>query len=392
MLSEGVDVPSLDAVLFLNPRDSVVDVVQSVGRVMRKTADKKFGYIILPIPIPANQSPSEALNDNRNYKVVWQVLQALRAHDDRFNAMINKLDMNRKKDEQIKVIGVSGKPANETDGTPSENDPAQLTLDAAIFEQWRTGIYARIVEKVGDRRYWDTWANDISSIATKHIDRMQTLLSDRSSEPSRSFDRFLERLHEEINPSVSRDDAIEMLAQYLITRPVFEALFANESFTVQNPVSLAMQQMLDSLGEHTLEEERTTLDKFYRSVQARAANIDNAEGRQRVVIELYDKFFKNAFPKMAERLGIVYTPIEVVDYLLHSADYVLRQHFGKGLTDEGVHILDPFTGTGTFVTRLLQSGLIKPEDAARKFDQELHANEIVLLAYYIAAVNIEMIY
>jgi predicted helicase len=393
-LSEGVDVPSLDAVLFLNPRDSVVDVVQSVGRVMRKAEGKNFGYIILPIPIPANQSPEEALNDNKNYKVVWQVLQALRAHDDRFNAMINKLDLNDRKDKQVKVIGVGGgKEVDTGTGDTDRKDPSvQLVIDPALFEQWRNGIYAKIVAKVGDRRYWDSWAQDIAKIADTHIQRMRRYLAEPASDQAMAFDRFLTRLHDEINPAVSRDDAIEMLAQHLITRPVFEALFASENFTQKNPVSRAMQQMLDDLGEHTLEEERDTLQKFYRSVRERAANIDNAEGRQKVVVELYDKFFRNAFPKMAERLGIVYTPVEVVDYLLHSADHVLRQHFGKGLTDEGVHVLDPFTGTGTFITRLLQSGLIREEDAARKFATELHANEVVLLAYYIAAVNIEVVY
>ncbi|HEV2526915.1 MAG TPA: type ISP restriction/modification enzyme [Thermomicrobiales bacterium] len=390
-LSEGVDVPALDAVLFLNPRDSVVDVVQSVGRVMRKADGKKYGYIILPIPIPASKSASEALSDNTSYKVVWQVLQALRAHDDRFNAMVNKLDLNQRKDEQIKVIGVGGGKSRNIDDTVKD-DLVQLTIDPTLFEQWRTAIYARIVDKVGDRRYWDNWAGDIAKIAETHVARMRSLLTAEHSGPALGFDRFLGSLREQINPSVTRDDAIEMLAQHLITRPVFEALFASEAFTDQNPVSQAMQQMLDALGEHTLEEERATLEKFYRSVHERAAGIDNAEGRQRVITELYDKFFRNAFPKMAERLGIVYTPVEVVDYLLHSADYVMRQHFGKGLTDEGVHILDPFTGTGTFITRLLQSGLIRPEDAARKFDHELHANEVVLLAYYIAAVNIETVF
>jgi predicted helicase len=394
-LSEGVDVPALDAVLFLNPRDSVVDVVQSVGRVMRKSDGKKYGYIILPIAIPAGQSPQEALNDNTNYKVVWQVLQALRAHDDRFNAMVNKIELNKRKPPQVQIIGVGGgrqrAGADDSEGEESA-ETAQIALDLQFFEQWREAIYAKIVDKVGDRRYWDTWAQDIADIAETHIVRMQKLLAHRSSEPSQAFDTFLERLHEEINPSVSRDDAIEMLAQHLITRPVFEALFASNSLELENPVSQAMQEMLDALNENTLEGERTTLERFYRSVQQRAAGIDNAEGRQRIVIELYDKFFRNAFPKMAERLGIVYTPVEVVDYLLHSADYVLRKHFGKGLTDEGVHVLDPFTGTGTFITRLLQSGLIKKDDAARKFEQELHANELVLLAYYIAAVNIEMVY
>ena len=392
-LSEGVDVPALDAVLFLNPRDSEVDVVQSVGRVMRKSEGKNFGYIILPIPIPANQSPEEALNDNTNYRVVWQVLQALRAHDDHFDTMINTLDLNKKKDKQVKVIGVGGGKVETGTGDTGKQDPSvQLVIDPSMFEQWREGIYARIVDKVGDRRYWDSWAQDIAKIADTHIQRMQKYLSDRDSDQAEAFDRFLKRLHEEINPAVSRDEAIEMLAQHLITRPVFEALFANEAFALKNPVSAAMQQMLDDLGEHTLEQERETLQKFYGSVRERAANIDNAEGRQKVVVELYEKFFSNAFPKMTDRLGIVYTPTEVVDYLLHSADHVLREHFGKGLTDEGVHVLDPFTGTGTFITRLLQSGLIRPEDAARKFDSELHANEIVLLAYYIAAVNIESVF
>lgn len=392
-LSEGVDVPALDAVLFLNPRDSVVDVVQSVGRVMRKSPDKTYGYIILPITIPADQSPEEALNDNKNYRVVWQVLQALRAHDDRFTAMINKLDLNTKKNETIQIIGVGGN-KQERDGDPGKADmtAVQLKLDRAFYQQWRDGIYAKIVKKVGDRRYWETWAKDIAAIANTHIERMHVLLSAPESPQSQAFDVFLERLRDEINPSVSRDEAIEMLAQHLITRPVFESLFATSTFANSNPVSQAMQGMLDALDEHQLEEERRTLDRFYASVKERAADIDNAVGRQKVVIELYDTFFRNAFPKMAERLGIVYTPVEVVDYLLHSADYVLREHFGKGLTDEGVHVLDPFTGTGTFITRLLQSGLIRPEDAQRKYDHELHANEVVLLAYYIAAVNIELVF
>ena len=315
----------------------------------------------------------EALNDNKNYKVVWQVLQALRAHDDRFNAMINKIELNKRRPPQIDIIGVGGgKEKGGDDGSPSdggEDVVGQIALDLQFFEQWREAIYARIVDKVGDRRYWDSWAKDIADIADTHIVRMHKLLEDPSSEPSKAFDTFLDRLHEEINPAVTRDEAIEMLAQHLITRPVFEALFTGSGFVDQNPVSCAMQEMLDALGEQQLGEERKTLERFYRSVQQRAAGIDNAEGRQKVVIELYDKFFRNAFPKMADRLGIVYTPVEVVDYLLHSADWVLRKHFGKGLTDEGVHVLDPFTGTGTFITRLLQSGLIRPEDAEREVHQ-----------------------
>ena len=112
-----------------------------------------------------------------------------------------------------------------------------------------------------------------------------------------------------------------------------------------------------------------------------------------MLLELYERFFKVALKKEAERLGIVYTPVEVVDFILHSADHALQQHFGRRLTGEDVHILDPFTGTGTFIVRLLQNqDLIQCEDLVRKFQSELHANEIVLLAYYIAAINIEEAY
>ena len=144
--------------------------------------------------------------------------------------------------------------------------------------------------------------------------------------------------------------------------------------------------------EHRLDKEADTLELFYESVKMRADGINNAEGKQKIVVELYDKFFRNAFPRMTERLGIVYTPVEVVDFIIHSVNDLLQQEFGQTLGSEGVHILDPFTGTGTFVTRLLQSGLISKDQLAHKYKNEIHCNEIVLLAYYIAAINIEAVY
>lgn len=397
-LSEGVDVPALDAVMFLTPRNSVVDVVQSVGRVMRKADGKQYGYIILPIGIPADLTPEEALRDNKKYKVVWQVLQALRAHDDRFNATVNKLELNQSKPDNIQVIGVTGGDADDDGGTPSENDTnksndtgQQGVLNFPHIDEWRDAIYAKIVQKCGQRRYWEDWAKDIAAIAERHISRIKALLESLPQHKA-TFDTFLQGLRNNLNPAISTDDAIEMLAQHLITQPVFDALFEDYDFTQHNPVSQAMQAMLDVLHEQSLRKETATLERFYASVKMRAKGIDNATGKQKIIVELYDKFFRAAFPRMAERLGIVYTPTEVVDFIIHSTDAALQQEFGKGLSDQGVHILDPFTGTGTFMARLLQSGLIKPEDLQRKYQQELHANELVLLAYYIAAVNIEAAY
>ena len=392
-LSEGVDVPALDAVIFLNPRNSVIDVVQSVGRVMRKAEEqgKKYGYIILPIGIPADMPPEEALKDNEKYKVVWQVLQALRAHDDRFNATVNQIELNKSRPDNIQIIGVGGKePGDKSNG--DGRTPIREVQSSFLFphlEEWKDAIFARIVLKCGDRRYWESWAKDVAVIAERHVTRIKALLESRDPRHKSAFTDFLAGLRQNLNPAISEADAIEMLSQHLITRPVFDALFANNAFTQHNPVSVAMQKMLDTLADQSLEKETASLDKFYSSVRERASGIDNAEGRQRILKELYDKFFRTAFPKLAERLGIVYTPIEVVDFIVHSVSDVLLREFGCAIGEKDVHIIDPFTGIGTFIVRLLQSGLIQPADLLRKYQHELHANEIVLLAYYIAAINIE---
>lgn len=399
VLSEGVDVPSLDAVMFLSARNSQVDVVQSVGRVMRRAEGKKYGYIVIPIVVPSNIKPEEALNDNKNYKVVWTVLNALRAHDDRFNATVNKIDLNKRKPPQITI----GRPLRDSDndgdnvhekdsryGNDSQSSAAQRQLQFQ-FEQLQSVIYARMVEKVGDRKYWEQWAKDVALIADRQIERIANLVENNNKQKE-AFENFLLGLQKNINPAIHKEEAIEMLAQHIITKPIFEALFEGYSFEKHNAVSVAMQNMLTLLEGNSLAAESQALQKFYDSVRRRAEGIDNAQGKQRIVIELYDKFFETAFPKMVKQLGIVYTPIEVVDFMIHSVNYVLEKEFSRTLSDENIHVLDPFTGTGTFITRLLQSGLIQEKDLPRKYQHEIHANEIVLLAYYIAAVNIENAY
>ncbi len=394
-LSEGVDVPSLDAVMFLSARNSEVDVVQSVGRVMRRSEGKKYGYIIIPVLVPSDVEADKALDDNKRYAVVWTVLNALRAHDDRFNAIINKIDLNKKRPDQI-LIGRPDYSFDEDGNWVNENEGGYKTDKlneqfAFQFEALQNVLYARLVKKVGDRRYWEQWATNVAEIAQRLVERI-TYLIEEKTEHRKAFDMFLKGLQSNINSSISDKEAIDMLAQHMITKPVFEALFAGYSFVDNNAISMAMEHMMGLLEEGALEKDTKVLNKFYESVRMRAEGIDNAEAKQKIIIELYDKFFKTAFPKMVEQLGIVYTPVEVVDFILHSVNDVLQQEFGQTISDEDVHVLDPFTGTGTFITRLIQSGLIKKEDLPRKYERELHANEIVLLAYYIADVNIENAY
>jgi predicted helicase len=394
-LSEGVDVPSLDAVMFLNPRRSVVDVVQSVGRVMRLAQGKKYGYIILPVVVPAGVEPEKALDDSKNFQVVWDVLQALRAHDERFDAMVNKVELNKARDRKIDVIGIGHPdPHDDEDRDGAATDKkgsAQVSLDLKLsqMDELRNAIYARMVKKVGSRTYWDQWAKDIAVIAQAHIARITALVDDPSTAAAGQFDDFHDALRANLNESITRDGAIEMLAQHMITKPVFDALFEGYAFTDHNPVSQVMNRMVDALTAMHVDAEAESLEKFYESVRLRATGIDNAEGKQKIITELYESFFKNAFPRAADAMGVVYTPIEIVDFILRSVNDVLVKEFGRLISDKGVHVLDPFTGTGTFIVRLLQSGLIRPEDLARKYASELHANEILLLAYYIAAINIE---
>lgn len=409
-LSEGVDVPALDAVLFLTPRNSQVDVVQSVGRVMRKSEGKQRGYVVLPVVIPAGKTPSEALDDNKIYRVVWQVLQALRSHDDRFDAMINKMELIGHDPNQMEVIAVTDnvkrkpkKRGKEQAGKGQQTigklpEKPSVGKDTQRIMQFNVGeiekaLYAKVVKKCGNRSHWEDWANDIAKIANTHITRIQTIVEnpDHTTEKA-AFDEFAKELRDDLNDSITDAEVVEMLAQHLITKPVFEALFADYSFAGSNPVSKAMQSVLTVLEAHSLHKEADTLDKFYASVKLRASGIDKAEGKQKIVVELYDKFFRNAFPRLTERLGIVYTPVEVVDFIIHSVNDVLQSEFGQTLGSKGVHIIDPFTGTGTFITRMLQSGLISKDQLEHKYKHEIHANEIVLLAYYIAAINIEAVY
>lgn len=327
------------------------------------------------------------------------MLNALRAHDDRFNAEVNKIELSKKKPKNILFCGVGASRKDEDQHSDGDSKPRaesaaeQLATQLSMsFNDLQNVFYAKLVTKVGTKRYWELWAKDIAQIAEQHIERIKALIADNGKH-RRAFDQLMRGLHRNINPGLSEQDAIEMLSQHIISRPVFEALFENYQFAASNPISRSMQKMLDLLDDETkTEEEHQKLQKFYEYVRTTVGDIHEAEGRQRIIVELYDKFFKVASPRTVEKLGIVYTPVEVVDFIIRSVGYILRREFGRSLSDENVHILDPFTGTGTFITRLLQSGLISREALERKYGREIHANEIVLMAYYIASVNIENVF
>ena len=394
-LTEGIDVPTLDAVIFLAPKKSQVDIVQAVGRIMRKAEGKDYGYIILPIVIPADETPETILDNNKNYEVVWQVINALRSVDERFEAMVDKLNIAKPK--QLKVIGVGSAPAKGNDliNEDSDNSYTQTKLDLE-WDKFEGAIFGKIVQKVGDRKYLENWSADVAKIAQRQISWIKNKLNDKKDPITIEFKKFISSLQHNINESIDENQAAEMLSQHLITKPIFEALFEEYSFVNSNPVSSAMENIVKELEKAGFAKEQENLEPLYESVKMRAEGIEKSEDKQKIIVTLYDKFFSTAFKSTTERLGIVFTPIEVVDFIVKSVDDVLKKHFNKSLASENVHVLDPFTGTGTFIVRTLSylekqmiDGKIELKDIVRKFTQELHANEIILLSYYIAAINIE---
>lgn len=402
-LAEGIDVPTLDAVIFFNAKKSIVDIVQAVGRVMRRAKGKEFGYIILPIFVPAGMSPEEALDDSKVFENVWSVLQALRSHDERIEARINSLALEQQAKRKLSDPHAD-RHKGWDDGLPSgqelkEQESAaiaqgvQMRLALYSAGQWEQAISTTLVKKCGTRIYWDTWAEDVARIAQRHIERIGGLVRD-NAEVRECFGSFLQSLQDSLNPGITQDDAIEMVAQHLITLPVFEALFSDFEFAQSNPVSVAIEGFRAALRDYQLEEasDVEVLGDVYSSVRRRAAQVRTDSARQQLIRDLYEQFFRVAFKGTSDKMGVVYTPSEIIDYILRETDRVLRREFGRSLANEDVHVLDPFAGTGSFMAALIESDLIPDDKLARKYACELHSNEILLLAYYIMTVNIEYAY
>ena len=406
-LSEGVDVPALDAVIFLNPKESMIDVIQAVGRVMRKAKNKDYGYVIVPVAVPPGlDDPERILDDAKTYKVVWSVLRALRAHDSkRFEQRM--LDGDVLSDviiwdppepcidcqhgicnKHVKKEGCKDCATEyEGSGKPCKKHAPKTST---IMDIPTHLIQSKIVEKISDRRYLENWAEDVANIVSRSTSRINELYKSNKKIHS-ELDGFHAGLKKIINDAISRDDAVDMLSQHMVMGRVFDALFKKENFTEHNPISKTMDRILESLAARGLKAEMEDLEEFYNDIDAKVSSIQTHEARQKIIHQLYDTFFNNAFKKTAERLGIVYTPIEIVDFILKSVDYVMCENFGRGLSARNVNVIDPFTGTGSFITRLMSKelNLIKDRDLEHKYKNSLFANEIVLLAYYIAAINCE---
>ena len=249
--------------------------------------------------------------------------------------------------------------------------------------------------KLVTARFWQEWASNIAKIVQSDIRQIAERLKNADkTDIGAVFAEFSEILGKDTDSLPDEDDIVELLAQYLVSKPVLDILFSSASVAEHNPLSVkAIRKIFNNFAGIHSSLPKESLEQFYQAVAARAKGLEQKpEARQKFIAELYDRFFSRAFPKITDRLGIVYTPVEVVDFILHSVDDILRTEFNRSWGSQGVQILDPFTGTGIFIARLIECGLIKPQDLEQVYKNELHANEVVLLAYFIAKINIETAY
>ncbi len=384
-LSEGVDVPALDSVIFFDGKSAMVDIIQAVGRVMRKAKHKKRGYIILPIALRESEinNLDEAVK-NTNFQNIWKVLKALRSHD---SSLVDEATFR----EKIKIFGSNDEknPDDEEElkkDKAQQNDPkqAQKTLfDPILLQDLANAVYNVMPTKLGDRNYWENFAKKTGNIAKTLNERLKELFGKNPE----IFDNFLTSLRDNIHQGIKNEEALDMITSHIITKPIFDALFGDN---IKNPIAKALDKMVLKLSDLGLEGETKDLKNLYESVKTEAAHAKSPKSQQELIKNLYNTFFKEAFRKQSEKLGIVYTPIEVVDFILRATNGILKKHFNTDFNDQNITIFDPFTGTGSFIARLLSKDnhLISDEALKEKFQKNLFAFDIVLLSYYIALINI----
>lgn len=367
-LSEGVDVPALDSIVFFDGKSTMVDIIQAVGRVMRKARHKKRGYIILPIALEESeiQNLDEAVN-NTNFKNIWKVIKALRSHDP---SLVDEATFK----EKIKIFG-------SDDG--KKQDDEKTLFDAILLQDLADAVYNVMPTKLGDRNYWENFTKKTGNIARTLNNRLK-MIFDKNPE---FFHDFLDSLRGNIHQNIKEDEALDMITSHIITKPIFDAIFGDN---IQNPIAKALDKMVQKLSTLGLEGETKDLKNLYESVKTEATHAKSQKSQQELIKNLYNTFFKVAFKKQSEKLGIVYTPIEVVDFILRATNGILKKHFNTDFNDQSITIFDPFTGTGSFIARLLskENALISDEALKEKFQNNLFAFDIVLLSYYIALINI----
>lgn len=376
-LQEGVDVPALDAVAFMDPKKSPIDIIQSIGRVMRKKHGKKTGYVIIPIPVLEGDNPRHALDRNKKYEQINEILQAILAHDDRLRNILNN---------QMLVMSSASKkrkPTDQQELTPQLREWIANTIEGDVSDELLEEIKTVLLE-LGDASYYKRVGEELGEQSVV-IEEMLRQRVKKQSETAKIIDTLHKNLQVVVGSTMTHQDAIKALAQHAVMDRVFTELFPG----YRNPVATALNTVLDKLRVRS---QLKSLEKYYLKIKHDIEQFREPEAKQEFIRIIYDSFFRGADRKAADKHGIVYTPIEIVDFIINSVQHVLKTEFGKSFDDRCVKVHDPFTGTGIFISRLLESGMISGEQMYAKYKNDIYASEIMLPAYYVAMANISSSY
>jgi predicted helicase len=242
---------------------------------------------------------------------------------------------------------------------------------------------------------WEQAVSEFSDRIPELAEAVKKIIdAERKHSPAfvRSFEDFYALCRQAINPNLSEEAVERMLIQHLLTERIFERIFNNSDFTNRNVVAVEIEKVIIQLTKRAFNRNEflRPLDRFYKAIEVSAENTTGFSEKQAFLNKVYERFFQGYSPKEADTHGIVYTPQPIVNFMVRSVEEILQKEFGRSLGDKGVHILDPFVGTGNFIVRIMQE--IKATDLQYKYENELHCNEVMLLPYYIASMNIEHAY
>jgi len=371
VLTEGIDVPALDFVAFFDPKESVVDIIQALGRVVRKAENKEFGLVFIPLVVSTDKENIDEQIERTSYKTLWQVLNAVASLDSAFQSQIRVIlieDGNRTREvdpnrERVIIL-------DRGNTQPSFFEPIRKYLSTKIVRSFRLGaIFLR------------DWAQETAKTAKDLKYHVQIAL-EKDLSFRQKFEELRRALTTLLNESISDQDAINLIVQYILTKPIFDAVFEHKSH---------VDEILDSIFEyfkHFLQNNIRELDKFYEQVQAKASGLRNEEERQEFLRHLYTNFFSVAFKETTDEVGIAYTPVPLVSFIVKFVNWLTQKHFGKSLDDEGVVLLEPFAGMGTFISIAIEN--MDPQKLEEKLQRkEIWANEILLLPYMAMVKNVE---
>ena len=381
-LSEGVDVPSVNAVMFVNPKKSTIDIIQAIGRAIRKSTGKEKGYIILPIIIPESENEVETIADSQ-YENTLQVLLALRSYND-------KEDLKTLLKQNIRFVYTENNEIKDRNFEEIENDKSdQLLLN---FEK---NLYSKILklESSVRRSYLQSWFNQIPNLRDDLRSGIKKTIKENEENFTAELESILSSLQKTINPDLELKDICEIFIQHILTGHILDVIF--QGFYQTNPIAKSFNELEEIFFKNntSLKERIKKIRDFMHSIVMKG---DDFGDKYTFLITLYEGFYKVYDEKTSKKDGIVYTPKEVVDFIIKSTDDLLSKHFQTNLSSEGVDIIDIATGTGSFIFRCLDylfsvygSDNAGMEKIKHKYANEIHCNEISLLAYYVASICIE---